>query len=1059
MKTINHTRRGNALFLTTIILALVVTGMMSLTDTLVGRQKLEDFTRMSTKTQDAADSVAETLCDRIKENASLLMSDLDTTQNPLDGWLTRGYVPSVSSVGSVKGVWMNNSLVYWRLEPVASYDRTMTDVNGGGITDSDLAALGGTRYLINQSLDVTANSTLPTRPVGTENENPGLLFFELTVDAFAMPGGNRMDANPMAVAANLPLANPADHSPYHAQTKKRVLVKNASLFRYVIFYNASGASGDIELYQAPNISVIGAVHTNGAAYLGFNVGVGAFGSSPAVTDPNPNDSVPGLKPIAFTTVNGIFSMRKNDNYLAGFLDPMVVPRSHSVNETSSKQSGLNPTYLNSVRMTYTTRTVGGFPLQVPSVTGTLQNPLSVARDSRQNTGGVPLNGYDPRLVRDARNRQMKKIDITSRLKMSGYRPLEPFALVGPKIPIRGSNGSYSVVNGTPGSPVPIYATDMLLFQTTPTTQDILPTQNSYAGDNPSPAIAALGLPTPNPALVSAFNTTTTLLPAPALVPQVISRTPAITIDPNDIFSNLATYIQATPPANSPVLNSYIRNPLGLNSVVTPGVGLVILERGKQAAIATWPSGRLGQMTWEPPSIYSRNDVNTGLGSLYYDADGNGSIDAARMTAYLTDYCQWLRSNYVVYFGLNAAGRLVDITDQFFSVPTGADSLDDLLACEDIFKDRREARWRQSSVNQYTTSGATAYDAVRVNTLTLNTAAICTFIRTTPLNRLDPATTSTSPASTRFNGSVYVARTPRYSNPGVPGNAGMGFRGVSNAHRPLTFTYRQYGEFHPLAPLGFSPLQSGLNSEVQRTSLPAVAADTIASGANLRYPIVGDAGAATVNGFSGHSVDDFGSDTQVWSAYPLLKRVRISKANAINWGGLRASGRAIGLTIYTPNVCYLWGSFNVQQDSTGNFPACALYCDAIVALSANWTDAAVNALTGTGRPLYTNATSTVHRLCLVIHNTPTDLSNINVSDIWQPGGSGGVHNVVKFLESWSGIDWAFVGSLVVLDRARYTRGYLGNQDVYEPPARLYCFNDDLFRELPPFPDVINDVFIW
>ena len=71
----------------------------------------------------------------------------------------------------------------------------------------------------------------------------------------------------------------------------------------------------------------------------------------------------------------------------------------------------------------------------------------------------------------------------------------------------------------------------------------------------------------------------------------------------------------------------------------------------------------------------------------------------------------------------------------------------------------------------------------------------------------------------------------------------------------------------------------------------------------------------------------------------------------------------------------------------------------------------------------------------------------------------MHNVVKFLERWSGIDWAFIGSLVVLDRARYTRGYLGNQDVYEPPVRTYLFNDDLFRELPPFPDIINDVFIW
>ena len=80
MLLINHTRRGNALFLTTIILALVVTGMMSLTDQLIGRKKIDDFSRMNTNAQDAADSVAETLCDRIKANSALLMTDLNNAK-------------------------------------------------------------------------------------------------------------------------------------------------------------------------------------------------------------------------------------------------------------------------------------------------------------------------------------------------------------------------------------------------------------------------------------------------------------------------------------------------------------------------------------------------------------------------------------------------------------------------------------------------------------------------------------------------------------------------------------------------------------------------------------------------------------------------------------------------------------------------------------------------------------------------------------------------------------------------------------------------------------------
>ena len=75
---------------------------------------------------------------------------------------------------------------------------------------------------------------------------------------------------------------------------------------------------------------------------------------------------------------------------------------------------------------------------------------------------------------------MKKIDIASRLKMSGYRPLEPFALVGPGVKLLGINGSYSVVSGaTTGN----YATDMMLFQVSTSKQDVFPTQPGYSGDS------------------------------------------------------------------------------------------------------------------------------------------------------------------------------------------------------------------------------------------------------------------------------------------------------------------------------------------------------------------------------------------------------------------------------------------------------------------------------------------------------------------------------------------------------------------------------------------------
>jgi hypothetical protein len=319
------------------------------------------------------------------------------------------------------------------------------------------------------------------------------------------------------------------------------------------------------------------------------------------------------------------------------------------------------------------------------------------------------------------------------------------------------------------------------------------------------------------------------------------------------------------------------------------------------------------------------------------------------------------------------------------------------------------------------------------------------------------------ASTRFNGTIYAARTPRYSTPNPAEPSPPTILGASTTDLKQLFTYREYGWYDPIAPLGFNQTWT-VNSYQQSASIPTPARDTLSVvvGGALLYPVVGSSATAKVNGYPHPTPESvpFGSQDS-WSCYPLLKRVRVRNGGTIDWGGKRGNQRNIGVTIYTPNVCYLQGHFNVIADDTGKFPACALYCDGLVALSTNWNDTVAN-----GAPSSANysgvATATAHRICVVIHNNPTDLGNIAtpvINDPPQPGGSGGVHNVIKFLENWKDIDWAFIGSLVVLDRSRYTRGYLGAGDVYYPPTRHYNFNEDLKIELPPFPDVINDVYIW
>ncbi len=1118
---LNHfSRRGNALLLTTIILALVVTGMLSLTDQLLGRKQLADLSRVTIRAQETADNVAEAICDRIKTNASLLTVDFVSSEtsgttgsdgailNKLDNWLARGFVKNSSDVASTKGIWLNNCVVYWRLEPVTAFDHTMTDTTGDGVIDkTDIYTNNGVNYMTNRSLDIADSATTPDHsnaPSGSKRlENSGLLFFEMTIDAFAMSAQHGMNANPLDAATNASSAHSGDRSPFHAQIKKRVMVKNVSLFRYVIFYNAVGKAGDFELYGSPDVTVVGAVHTNGAAYIGA-AGGGSNSTYKVIFGSNPvPEAEPTLRSVPVTAVDGLFCMQKRAMYEAGELNPMAVARGTSAgNDYQGSFAYINAAKLKfkyyTKDFTETTKESSTVSFKMPAFdtitvdVAAKTGPFTMARDSRPvSEQGSPLNGYDG-LIRDGPNRKLKTIDITQKLNMNGYRPLEPFSLVGPDVPLQLVGGKYSIAPAATGS----YATDMMLFKA-----------GNSVGISEKQAAGTADLPTGNSLKVRAFDPISN--PIAGLVPPPISRATTFTIDNTDIFSHLGTYIIPPVPNGSPVLGTYIRNPLGLNATKDSGVGIVILERGRQAGINTWPSGRRGKVSWDPPCQFSTDDPNNSGNVLwrYYDSNQDGIIDPdldtngdsvidgkddknvdldeqghairdgnpnGQMTAFLMDYCQWMRSNYVVYFGVNSAGTaLIDITDQFFSVPTGAIGLESLLAQEDVFKDRREATWRESSANGYAKTrppkqpnesqkNGADFDNIRVNALTLNIAAINNFISTTQLNRLDPAASaSTDKASTRFNGTIYAARTPRYS--ALPVAATTPTLGVSqNDFDTKMFTYRAPGFYDPIAPLGFNQTWASVNGNRQDTTLPIAARDglTLDIGGALLYPVVGSTAAATVNGYPKHANVAFGSRDS-WSCYPMLKRVRVRNAGTIDWGRTR-KGRKSGLTIYTPNVCYLQGNFNVTEETpgSGKFPACALYCDGLVALSENWSDVVANDVPS-GAQFSGVAKATIHRLCLVIHNNPTDLGNIATpnNDVAQPGGSGGVHNVIKFLENWTDVNWAFIGSLVVLDRARYTRGYLGNQDVYNPPKRFYNFNEDLKIELPPFPDVINEVFVW
>jgi len=98
-----------------------------------------------------------------------------------------------------------------------------------------------------------------------------------------------------------------------------------------------------------------------------------------------------------------------------------------------------------------------------------------------------------------------------------------------------------------------------------------------------------------------------------------------------------------------------------------------------------------------------------------------------------------------------------------------------------------------------------------------------------------------------------------------------------------------------------------------------------------------------------------------------------------------------------------------------------------------------------------ASTTTYRTSLLVCNQVTNAWNLNGD------ASGGVHNVVRYMEDWSGQTYKFRGSLVVLQAQRYALGQSSRQpggasaatndgvslwDTYGVPARDLAFVPDL-----------------
>lgn len=184
----------------------------------------------------------------------------------------------------------------------------------------------------------------------------------------------------------------------------------------------------------------------------------------------------------------------------------------------------------------------------------------------------------------------------------------------------------------------------------------------------------------------------------------------------------------------------------------------------------------------------------------------------------------------------------------------------------------------------------------------------------------------------------------------------------------------------------------------------------------------------------------------------------------------SSPTAGGFTVASENPVYVEGNYNAlySQVNFGTTPAtfqdeggachvpAAVMADAVTLLSSNWNDAESFAYPDSpgSRP----AASTAYRMA-VLGGANASFLRTNGSTAHDFGTDGGVHNFLRFLESWSGQTVAYDGSLVEMFHSVQATGvYKCCTVVYSAPTRAYQFDTDFnsITTLPPGTPRFTDV---
>lgn len=150
-----------------------------------------------------------------------------------------------------------------------------------------------------------------------------------------------------------------------------------------------------------------------------------------------------------------------------------------------------------------------------------------------------------------------------------------------------------------------------------------------------------------------------------------------------------------------------------------------------------------------------------------------------------------------------------------------------------------------------------------------------------------------------------------------------------------------------------------------------------------------------------------------------------------------------LTVVSEGALYVHGDYN-----TASKKGASVIGDAVNLLSNDWD----NTKTGGTLPV---ASETTFNMAIVTGNTNTTVGNYN----------GGLENLPRFHENWSGIACNIVGSFVNTWESQYATGaWVYGDDRYEAPGRNWSYDEDFnsVANLPPFTPMAvsaEDVVTW